>query len=892
MAKNLFIVESPAKAKTIGGFLGKEFIVKSSIGHIRDLISKKMGIDIENNFEPQYEISPEKKSVVAELKKLAKGSEMVWLATDEDREGEAIAWHLYEALGLTAKNTKRVVYSEITKPAILKAIENPRKIDQNLVDAQQARRVLDRLVGYELSPILWKKIKPSLSAGRVQSVSVRLIVEREREIMNFKSLSSYKVSAVFETEGKAAVKAELTKRLQTLEEAKALLEKCVSASFVISNLETKPARKSPSAPFTTSTLQQEAGRKFGYSVAQTMSIAQRLYEGGKITYMRTDSVNLSDSALDASQAEIKRIYGDKYHQTRKYKTKSKNAQEAHEAIRPTYMNQHTIDGEVQEMRLYDLIWKRTIASQMADAELEKTTATISISTAPEVFVAQGEVLKFDGFLKVYMETRENENEEDEVTEGILPAMKVNETLVRKSIIANERFSHHPPRYTEASLVKKLEELGIGRPSTYAPTISTVQKRGYVVKEDREGYTRNYNVLSLISSETPVSAGSEVTQEIKTENTGAEKSKLFPTDIGIVVNDFLISNFAAILDYNFTAKVEEEFDEVADGKMAWTSMLKEFYTPFHKTVVLAEGSERASGERILGKDPKSGKTILVRVGRFGPMAQIGEQDDEQKRFASLRKDQRLENITLEEALTLFKLPRVVGQYEGDDILVAIGRFGPYIKNHGAFVSLSREDDPYTVTLERCTEILKLPKLPKILGKREEQDISVNKGRFGPYVKYGNTFASLSKNEDPFSVSLERAIELIDAKLIKDAAKNIKLFPENADVKVVVGRYGPCIQIGRKFFKIPKEKQPAELTLQECLDIAGVKSSDELTKGKFGKFGKASKAGDKKTEAKKEGSKKTPVKKTAAKKVTPKNAAVKKTAVKKTAPAVRKTVKKKD
>lgn len=826
MAKNLFIVESPAKAKTIEGFLGKDYTVKSSIGHIRDLVKKKIGIDVENNFEPEYEISPEKKNVVAELKRLSKNADTVWLATDEDREGEAIAWHLFEALSLSDKNTKRIVYSEITKSAILKAIDNPRKIDKHLVDAQQARRVLDRLVGYELSPVLWKKVKPSLSAGRVQSVTVRLIVEREREIMNFISVSTYKVSAVFETEGKAIIKAELAKKIPTLEETKAFLEKCNGANYSITNLETKPARKSPSAPFTTSTLQQEAGRKFGYSVAQTMSIAQRLYEAGKITYMRTDSVNLSDTALDAAKNEIKRIYSDKYYQVRKYKNKNKNAQEAHEAIRPTYMNQHTVDGEVQEMRLYDLIWKRTIASQMSDAELEKTTVTISISTTDETFVAQGEVLKFDGFLKVYMETKESDNDEDETTSGILPPMKVNEKLIRQSITATERFSHHPPRYTEASLVKKLEELGIGRPSTYAPTISTVQKRGYVIKEDRIGTLRKFNVLILNDS--------EIKQELNTENTGAEKSKLFPTDIGMVVTDFLIENFKDILDYNFTAHVEEEFDEVAEGKLSWVKMLDEFYKPFHKTVVLAENSERASGERILGKDPKSGKTILVRVGRFGPMAQIGEQNDEEKpRYASLRKNQRIDNITLEDALTLFKLPRVVGQYEGDDIVVSIGRFGPYIKNNGAFISIPREDDPYTITLERCEEILKLPKLPRVLGKHNDQEVSANKGRFGPYVKYGNTFASMGKAEDPFTITLARAIELIDAKLLKDAEKNIKLFTENADVKVVNGRYGPCIQIGRKFFKIPKEKTPAELTLEECLDIAGVKSSDEITKAKFGK-----------------------------------------------------------
>ncbi|MCC6691179.1 MAG: type I DNA topoisomerase [Bacteroidia bacterium] len=853
MAKNLFIVESPAKAKTIEKILGKDFVVKSSIGHIRDLVQKKMGIDVENNFEPQYEIPNEKKHVVADLKKFSKNAETVWLATDEDREGEAIAWHLYESLGLTASKTKRIVYSEITKPAILKAIENPRSIDQNLVDAQQARRVLDRLVGYELSPILWKKVKPSLSAGRVQSVSVRLIVEREREIMNFKSTSSYKVSAIFETEGKSIIKAELSKKLSTFEDAKSFLEKCRNAEFVISNLETKPARKSPSAPFTTSTLQQEAGRKFGYSVAQTMSIAQRLYEAGKITYMRTDSVNLSDVALEAARNEIIRIYGDKYHHQRRYKTKSKGAQEAHEAIRPTYLNQHSIDGEVQEMRLYDLIWKRTLASQMADAELEKTIVTIRISTTQENFVAQGEVLKFDGFLKVHMETKENDGEDDEVAEGILPPMKINESLKRKNISATERFTHYPPRYTEASLVKKLEELGIGRPSTYAPTISTIQKRGYVVKEDRVGTPRNYNIITLKEN--------DIKPETATENTGAEKSKLFPSDIGMVVTDFLTTNFKEILDYNFTARVEEEFDEVAEGKMKWTAMLDEFYKPFHKTVINAEGSERASGERILGKDPKTGKTVLVRVGRFGPMAQIGEQNDEEKpRYASLRKDQRIDNITLEDALTLFKLPRVVGKYEGDDITISIGRFGPYIKNNGGFISIPREDDPYTITLERCEQLLKLPKLPKILGKHNDQEISVNKGRFGPYVKYGNTFASLSKNEDPFTVSLQRAIELAEAKLKKDAEKNIKLFPENAEIKVVVGRYGPCIQMGRKFFKIPKGKEPNELTLQECLEIAGVKASKNNSKANTTKSVK-----QKETPTKKAASpKKTSVKKKSAKK----------------------------
>jgi len=863
MAKNLFIVESPAKAKTIEGFLGKEYTVRSSIGHIRDLVQKDMGVDVKNNFEPHYEISPEKKAVVAELKKLAKAADTVWLATDEDREGEAISWHLYEALELEDKKTRRITYSEITKTAIQKAIDSPRSIDKNLVDAQQARRVLDRLVGYEVSPILWKKIKPSLSAGRVQSVAVRLIVEREREISQFKSTSAYKVSAIFETPENAIVKAELGKRFASQQEAMTFLEKCRPASFTISNLETKPAKKSPSAPFTTSTLQQEAGRKFGYSVAQTMSIAQRLYEGGKITYMRTDSVNLSQTALDAARDEVTRIYGEKFAQTRVYKTKSKNAQEAHEAIRPTYMNQHGVEGDVQELRLYDLIWKRTIASQMADAELEKTTVTIKVSTAEENFIAQGEVLKFEGFLKVYMETKEDDND-DEAAEGILPPMKVGEVLGAQEISAIERFTHHPARYAEASLVKKLEELGIGRPSTYAPTISTVQKRGYVIKEDRLGVQRNYNYMLLKNG--------TINAEVKTENTGAEKSKLFPTDIGIVVTDFLVLNFKEILDYNFTAKVEEEFDEVAEGKLSWTKMLEAFYKPFHSTVVtVLETSERASGERMLGVDPKSGKDIFVRIGRFGPMVQIGHTDDVDKpRFSSLRKDQRLDSITLEEALELFKLPRVVGDYEGSEVVVSIGRFGPYIKYKEEYTSLPRTDDPYSISIDRCIEILKMPRLPRAVGQFEGEELSVAKGRFGPFIKFKEGFYSLAKTDDPFAITLERAVEIIKAKQEKDKDKFIKLFPERADVKVINGRYGPCIQIGRKFFKIPKEKEPASLSLEECLDIAGVKpgkEDDKKAKGKGATKGAkpAAKKAAKKT-AKKAAKKaaKKPAKKAASKK----------------------------
>ena len=854
MGKNLFIVESPAKAKTIEGFLGKDFIVKSSIGHIRDLVSNKMGIDIDNKFTPEYEITADKRGIVSELKKLAKGADMVWLATDEDREGEAIAWHLSEALELKEEKTKRVVYSEITKNAILKAIDNPRTIDKHLVDAQQARRVLDRLVGYELSPILWKKVKPSLSAGRVQSITVRLIVEREREIVNFVPVSSFKVSAVFLTERKGILKAELQKKLKTMEEAEAFLNKCIAAIFTITGLETKPAKKSPSAPFTTSTLQQEAGRKFGYSVGQTMSIAQKLYESGKITYMRTDSVNLSDAALAEAKQVIEDQYGPEYHQMRKFKTKSKGAQEAHEAIRPTAMAVQQVAGTPQEVRLYDLIRKRAIASQMADAALEKTTITIGVSTAEEAFVSQGEVLKFDGFLKVYMESKDNENEEeDEAAEGILPPVALKEKLLAQKIQAVERFTHHPARYTEASLVKKLEELGIGRPSTYAPTISTVQKRGYVLKEDRAGVVRNYSVLTI--------QGQSIEIKVEQENTGAEKAKLFPSDIGMVVNDYLQVNFDNIMDYHFTAHVEEEFDEVAEGKLNWTDMLEEFYKPFHAKVINASNSERVSGERILGTDPKTGKTVLVRVGRFGPMAQIGDAEDEDKKFASLRKDQRLENITLEDALTLFKLPRVVGDFEGEPVTVAIGRFGPYLKHKGAFISLSPQDDPYTIDLERVDFLMRQPKLPKVLGQYKDQDLSVNKGRFGPYVKLGDTFASLSKGEDPFEVTYARAVELVDAKIQKDAEKIIKVFEGNNLVKVVNGRYGPCIQAGRKFFKIPKDTEPADLTLEQCLSITGL--DKPATKG-AAKKGAAKKGAAKKKAAKKGAAKKKAAKKSAAKK----------------------------
>jgi DNA topoisomerase-1 len=757
MAKNLVIVESPAKAKTIEGFLGKDFLVKSSYGHVRDLVKEGMGIDIENKFAPKYEVSPDKVKVIAELKKEAKAAETVWLASDEDREGEAISWHLFETLKLDKKNTRRIVFHEITKPAILAAIENPRDIDLNLVNAQQARRILDRLVGFEISPILWKKVRPSLSAGRVQSVAVRLIVEREREINNFKSSSAYRVVALFATEqsnGKAVLKAELPERFKTKKEALAFLETCNGANFTIGNLETKPAKKSPAAPFTTSTLQQEASRKLGFSVSQTMVVAQKLYESGKITYMRTDSVNLSETAVQAAKDEITKSYGKQYSEPRKFATKSKGAQEAHEAIRPTYMENHTVDGDSSERKLYDLIWKRTVASQMADAQLERTTATINISTDKRTFTAQGEVLKFDGFLKVYMEGTDDENEA-EADEKMLPPIKVGEVLTLDNITATERFTQHPPRYTEASLVKKLEELGIGRPSTYAPTISTIIRREYVAKEEREGKPRDYGMLTL--------AKGKVKEEVKTENTGAEKNKLFPTDIGTVVTDFLVQYFGEILDYNFTAKVELEFDEIAEGNTKWEKMLKDFYHPFHKEVEkTAEVAERPAGERMLGDDPATGLPVSVRIGRYGPFVQIGPtaaEGEEKPKYASLRKDQRLETITFEEAMELFRLPRVVGQYEDMDMKVAIGKFGPYIQHNKAFYSLPKTDDPYTVVEER-------------------------------------------------------AIEIIEAKRKADREKVIKTFAEAPDVQVLNGRWGPYIAVGKENYKIPKEKDAASLTLEEC------------------------------------------------------------------------------
>lgn len=758
MSKNLVIVESPAKAKTIEKFLGPDFHVMSSFGHIRDLAEKGLGIDFEHDYKPLYVVSSDKKKVVSELKKAAKEAETIWLASDEDREGEAIAWHLFDELKLDRKNTKRIVFHEITKDAILKAIENPREIDVNLVDAQQARRVLDRIVGFELSPVLWKKVRPALSAGRVQSVAVRLIVEREREIGQFVPESAYRVNALLDTvdvNGNPVVlKAELQHRFAEKKDAVAFLEGCADADFRVEDIVTKPSGKSPAPPFTTSTLQQEASRKLGFSVLQTMRVAQSLYESGRITYMRTDSVNLSDLALNTSKAEIISMAGEKYVKTRKFTTHTKGAQEAHEAIRPTYMNQHSIEGSSQEQRLYELIWKRTIASQMADAELEKTSVHIHCSNSKYQFVASGEVIVFDGFLKVYLESTDDEDDE---AGGLLPALKKGQSLDINEIVAQQRFSQKPPRYSEASLVRKLEELGIGRPSTYAPTITTIQNRSYIEKGDKTAEKRDYNWMRLKDG--------KIADKIKTENTGAEKAKLFPTDIGIVVNDFLTEYFPDILNYNFTADVEKEFDSIAEGSIDWVKSIDKFYTGFHPVVEdTMKNSERQVGERILGTDPVSGRQLAVKIGRFGPIAQIGTADEEDKPvFASLRKDQSLESITLEEALELFKLPRQLGEYEGKEMTVAIGRFGPYIRHDGSFYSLPKTEDPMTVTHDTAIEIIEAKreaeknKLISALG--ENGEYQVLNGRYGPYFTFGGNNYKIPKNVDPKGLTADKCKELV-------------------------------------------------------------------------------------------------------------------------------------
>lgn len=770
MQKNLVIVESPAKAKTIEKFLGKDFKVLSSYGHIRDLKKKEFSIDVKQNFKPDYEIPRDKQALVSELRKEANEAEMVWLASDEDREGEAIAWHLYEVLELKPENTKRIVFHEITKTAILKAIEQPREIDINLVNAQQARRILDRIVGFELSPVLWKKVKPALSAGRVQSVAVRLIVEREREINSFNSEASYRVTALFlvpDEDGKLVeMRSELSRRIKTKEEARELLQKCTSASFKIEDIVTRPVKKSPPAPFTTSTLQQEAARKLGYTVAQTMIVAQRLYESGFITYMRTDSVNLSEFATQSSKDAITKFMGEQYIHSRHFETKTKGAQEAHEAIRPTYMENQSVEGNAQEKKLYDLIWKRTIASQMADAELEKTTVTLTINNNSDTFVATGEIIKFDGFLRVYRESFDDENEQEDESR-LLPPLKKGQQLERRDIVATERFTQRPARYTEASLVRKLEELGIGRPSTYAPTISTIQQREYVEKGNKEGEDRSYNILTLKED--------QINDQTRTEVVGTEKSKLFPTDTGIVVNDFLTQYFPEILDYNFTASVEKEFDEVAEGEVQWTSIMKKFYEQFHPSVekTLATKTEHKVGERILGQEPQTGKTVSVKIGRFGPVVQIGTVDDEEKpRFAQMKKGQSMETITLEDALELFNLPRTLGEYEGKTVNVGIGRFGPYIHFNGGYVSLPKTIDPLEVTLDQAEELI-LEKRAKeaqrhIKNFEEEPELEILNGRYGPYIAYKGSNYKIPKDIVPQDLNLKSCMDLI--KLQEEKAAN--------------------------------------------------------------------------------------------------------------------------
>ena len=785
MQKNLVIVESPAKAKTIEKYLGADYKVMSSYGHIRDLKKKDFGVDLKT-FEPQYEIPADKRKVVTELRAQAKKSEAVWLASDEDREGEAISWHLAEVLGLDPKETRRIVFHEITKPAILSAIEHPRHIDLNLVDAQQARRVLDRLVGFKLSPVLWRKVRPSLSAGRVQSVAVRLIVEREREIQQFKPESSYRVTAVFEVPASngniTLLKAELNKRFATRDEAQAFLEKCKEATFTIDAITTRPTKRNPAPPFTTSTLQQEAARKLGFPVAVTMRVAQSLYESGLITYMRTDSMNLSDLCLNSCGPVISSLMGDEYHQRRTYHTHSKGAQEAHEAIRPTDMNRQTIEGDTREQRLYELIWKRTIACQMADAKLERTTVSIAVSETDEMFQATGEVVRFDGFLRVYRESQGDDENANADESKLLPPMNEGEALQRREVVAQQRFSQQPARYTEASLVHKMEELGIGRPSTYAPTISTIQNREYVVKGDAEGTPRSYDQLTLQSD--------TISKTTQSENVGSNRGKLVPTDIGLVVNDFLMEYFPEIMDYNFTANVEKQFDEVAEGKENWTEMISNFYQNFEPQVerTLNEKTEHRVGERELGVDPKSGKPVSVKIGRFGPVVQMGTpSDDEKPQFANLTKGQSIETITLEEALELFKLPRTLGELEG-------------------------------------------------------QVVKANVGRFGPYVQLGKLFVSIPKGEDPMDITLERAAELIQEKRLKEEQSHLKQFDEDPDLEVRAGRWGPYIAYKGKNYKLPKSdaERATELTYDECKKIIEAEAKKPATRGR----GRATKSTTKK------------------------------------------------
>lgn len=824
MAKNLVIVESPAKAKTIEKFLGKDFKVTSSFGHIADLPSKELGVDVDGDFTPKYIISSDKKSLVKELKSLAKKAETVWLASDEDREGEAIAWHLVESLDLEDEKTKRIVFHEITKTAILKAIENPRKIDYNLVNAQQARRVLDRLVGYELSPVLWRKVKGGLSAGRVQSVAVRLIVEREREIEAFEAVGSYRIDAEFITQDGSKFKAKLPKNFDTEAEARAFLQKNIGAAYKVSDLVKKPAKKSPAPPFTTSTLQQEASRKLYFSVSKTMTIAQRLYEAGLITYMRTDSVNLSDDARKAAQSAITELYGAKYSKPRNYKGKAKGAQEAHEAIRPTDMSKQSIAGDHDQERLYQLIWKRAIASQMSEAQLERTNVKVDVVSAQKVeeqFSANGEMIKFDGFLKVYLEGTDLEDEEQD---GMLPNLKVNDLLEAAFISATERFTRPPYRYTEASLVKQLEELGIGRPSTYAPTITTIMNRNYVEKGTVEGTERRY--LQLILEE----------QKIKdtklSEKVGSDKGKLVPTDIGMIVNDFLVDHFKNIVDYNFTAKVEEDFDDIAEGKEVWTDMLKDFYAKFHPHVEdVQENAERESGERILGEDPETGKVVLVRLGRFGPMAQIGSPDDDDKKFASLRPDQQLHLVTFEEVMDLFKLPKTLGEYDGLEVEVANGRYGPYVRFGKKFISLPAGKDPLDVDFDFAKKLIEEKKKADApIYRYEGMPVQKGKGRFGPFIKWNNMFINVNKKYDFDNLSEEDIIELIEDKKQKEIEKLINEWPEEG-IRLEKARWGRFNLIkGKTKVELPKTTKADKMTLDQAKEILEKKAPKKKTRKK--------------------------------------------------------------
>ena len=809
MAKNLVIVESPAKAKTIEKFLGKNFQVESSFGHIADLPSKELGVNVEGDFKPKYIVSSDKKAVVKKLKDLAKKADTVWLASDEDREGEAIAWHLFEQLKLNKDNTKRIVFHEITKKAILEAVENPRSINYNLVNAQQARRVLDRLVGYELSPVLWRKVKGGLSAGRVQSVAVRLIVEREREIENFASEASYRIDAEFSNEGGTNFKAKLAKNFDSRNNAEAYLNSCIGADYKVDDLQTNPAKKSPAAPFTTSTLQQEASRKLYFPVAKTMIVAQRLYEAGHITYMRTDSVNLSNDAKNAAQQQIISSYGEIYSKPRNFRSKVKNAQEAHEAIRPTEMNKQHVSLGRDEDRLYSLIWKRTLASQMSEAKLERTNVKISNSKNNEILTANGEVITFDGFLKVYLEGTDFD-EEDQA--GMLPRLTINETLENNYITATERYTKPPYRFTEASLVKQLEELGIGRPSTYAPTISTIQRREYIVKGSIDGIEREYTELKL-------KAG-VVKEKLLVEKVGSDKGKLVPTDIGKIVNDFLVEHFSTILDFGFTAKVEEEFDEIANGKEDWTSIIKNFYKDFHpKVEEVTENAQRAKGERLLGVDPETGKNMYARLGRFGAMVQIGEATDEEKpKFASIQGEQTIDSISFEDALDLFKLPKTIGEFEGEEVIVAVGRFGPYVRFGKKFISLDKGENPMSVDLDRAIELIKLKQEADApIGEFQNLPVQKGVGRFGPFIKWNNIFINVNKKYDFDNLSNANIAELIEDKLKKEKEKLIHHW-ETEGIKVEKARWGRFNIIKGKFkIELPKTTNVDKLTLEQVKDI---------------------------------------------------------------------------